>query len=88
MSVRPSSEITPLHSCALFQVLKEIGDMGHVTADLKLARKPTFAEEEEEEEDDDDKGRTTVSFLKKKKRILTSFQNSFFSGCTPIREES
>uniref|UniRef100_A0A671TPQ9 Kinesin-like protein n=1 Tax=Sparus aurata TaxID=8175 RepID=A0A671TPQ9_SPAAU len=31
--------------------------------------------------------RTTASFLKKKKRILTSFQNSFFSGCTPIREE-
>uniref|UniRef100_A0A8D3E6H2 Kinesin motor domain-containing protein n=1 Tax=Scophthalmus maximus TaxID=52904 RepID=A0A8D3E6H2_SCOMX len=31
---------------------------------------------------------TTVSFLKKKKRLLTSFQNSFFSGCTPIREES
>uniref|UniRef100_A0A8C7YJH3 Kinesin family member 4 n=1 Tax=Oryzias sinensis TaxID=183150 RepID=A0A8C7YJH3_9TELE len=34
------------------------------------------------------KDRTTVSFLKKKKRILTSFQNSFFSGCTPIKEES
>uniref|UniRef100_A0A7N6BDJ3 Kinesin motor domain-containing protein n=1 Tax=Anabas testudineus TaxID=64144 RepID=A0A7N6BDJ3_ANATE len=29
-----------------------------------------------------------IFFLKKKKRILTSFQNSFFSGCTPIREES
>uniref|UniRef100_A0A673XNR9 Kinesin family member 4 n=1 Tax=Salmo trutta TaxID=8032 RepID=A0A673XNR9_SALTR len=32
--------------------------------------------------------RNTASFLKKKKRVLTSFQNSFFSGCTPIREES
>uniref|UniRef100_A0A673YXY8 Kinesin family member 4 n=1 Tax=Salmo trutta TaxID=8032 RepID=A0A673YXY8_SALTR len=32
--------------------------------------------------------RSTASFLKKKKRALTSFQNSFFSGCTPIREES
>uniref|UniRef100_A0A8C7KSJ8 Kinesin family member 4 n=1 Tax=Oncorhynchus kisutch TaxID=8019 RepID=A0A8C7KSJ8_ONCKI len=32
--------------------------------------------------------RNTASFLKKKKRGLTSFQNSFFSGCTPIREES
>uniref|UniRef100_H3CZM4 Kinesin family member 4 n=1 Tax=Tetraodon nigroviridis TaxID=99883 RepID=H3CZM4_TETNG len=56
------------------KVLKEIGDMGHAAVDLKLARKPSF--------------RTTVSFLKKKKRLLTSFQNSFFSGCTPIREES
>ncbi|XP_070699544.1 kinesin family member 4 [Pempheris klunzingeri] len=68
------------------KVLKEIGDMGHSTADLKLIRKPVLPEEEEEEDDDED--RTTVSFLKKKKRILTSFQNSFFSGCTPIREES
>ncbi|XP_054481251.1 LOW QUALITY PROTEIN: kinesin family member 4 [Anoplopoma fimbria] len=71
------------------KVLKEIGDMGHATADLKLVRKPLLLEEEEEDEDDDDeKDRTTVSFLKKKKRLLTSFQNSFFSGCTPIREES
>lgn len=74
------------------KVLKEIGDIGHATADLKLVRKPVLPEEEEEEEEemeDDQQGdRTTVSFLKKKKRILTSFQNSFFSGCTPIREES
>uniref|UniRef100_A0AAQ4RZP7 Kinesin motor domain-containing protein n=1 Tax=Gasterosteus aculeatus aculeatus TaxID=481459 RepID=A0AAQ4RZP7_GASAC len=72
-------------------VLKEIGDMGHTTADLKLVRKPSLPEEEDEEEEvdeDDNKDRTTVSFLKKKKRLLTSFQNSFFSGCTPIREES
>lgn len=61
--------------------------MGHATADLKLVRKPSLAEEEEED-DDEEEERTTVSFLKKKKRLLTSFQNSFFSGCTPIREES
>ncbi|KAG7223361.1 hypothetical protein INR49_015717, partial [Caranx melampygus] len=60
------------------KVLKEIGDMGHTTADLKLVRKPIFQEEEEEDEEEED--RTTVSILKKKKRILTSFQNSFFSG--------
>ncbi|XP_078142737.1 kinesin family member 4 isoform X3 [Centroberyx gerrardi] len=68
------------------KVLKEIGDMGHTSTDLKLDRKPVCPEGEEEEEDEDE--RTTASFLKKKKRILTSFQNSFFSGCTPIREES
>uniref|UniRef100_A0A673B7W5 Chromosome-associated kinesin KIF4-like n=1 Tax=Sphaeramia orbicularis TaxID=375764 RepID=A0A673B7W5_9TELE len=62
------------------KVLKEIGDMGHVTADVNMP---------EEEDDDEEEGeRATVSFLKKKKRILTSFQNSFFSGCTPVREES
>uniref|UniRef100_A0A6Q2ZHV3 Kinesin motor domain-containing protein n=1 Tax=Esox lucius TaxID=8010 RepID=A0A6Q2ZHV3_ESOLU len=37
---------------------------------------------------DEDDERNTASFLKKKKRVLTSFQNSFFSACTPIREES
>uniref|UniRef100_A0A3B5L5R5 Kinesin motor domain-containing protein n=1 Tax=Xiphophorus couchianus TaxID=32473 RepID=A0A3B5L5R5_9TELE len=67
------------------RVLKEIGDMGQV--ELKLLRKPALTEEEEGEEEDNE-DRTTVSFLKKKKRLLTSFQNSFFSGCTPIREES
>ncbi|XP_022601602.1 chromosome-associated kinesin KIF4-like [Seriola dumerili] len=70
------------------KVLKEIGDMGHTAADLKLVRKPLLPEEEEEEDENEEEDRTTVSFLKKKKRILTSFQNSFFSGCTPIREES
>lgn len=71
-------------------MLKGIEGMGHATADLKLVRKPILPEveeEEEEEEDNDEKDRTTISFLKKKKRLLTSFQNSFFSGCTPIREE-
>lgn len=64
-------------------MLKEIGDMGHATADLKSA-----LSEEEEEDAGEEEDKTTASFLKKKKRILTSFQNSFFSGCTPIREES
>ncbi|XP_034461915.1 kinesin family member 4 [Hippoglossus hippoglossus] len=71
------------------KVLKEIVSMGHTASDLKLLRKPILPEEEEEEEEEDaGEDRTTVSFLKKKKRLLTSFQNSFFSGCTPIREES
>lgn len=61
--------------------------MAHSAVDLKLVRKPSFTEEEEEE-DEGQEERTTVSFLKKKKRLLTTFQNSFFSGCTPIREES
>ncbi|XP_076024662.1 kinesin family member 4 [Genypterus blacodes] len=68
------------------KVLKEIVEMGHPTADLKLVRKP-FVQEEEEEGEEEEESRTTVSFLKKKKKLLTSFQNSFFSGCTPIREE-
>uniref|UniRef100_A0A3Q3VZ09 Kinesin motor domain-containing protein n=1 Tax=Mola mola TaxID=94237 RepID=A0A3Q3VZ09_MOLML len=68
---------------------KEIGDMGHATSDLKLVRKPSFTEEEDEdEEEEEEEERTSVSFLKKKKRLLTSFQNSFFSGFTPISEES
>ncbi|CAN9501651.1 unnamed protein product [Ophioblennius macclurei] len=75
------------------KVLQEIGDMGHSGADLTLVRKAILGrdeEEEEEQEEDDDffgEDKTTVSFLKKKKRLLTSFQNSFFSGCTPVREE-
>lgn len=68
-------------------MLKEIGDIGHATSDLKLVRKPSLPEEEEDDFEEGEE-RTTVSFLKKKKRLLTSFQNSFFSGCTPIREES
>uniref|UniRef100_A0A3B3S4F8 Kinesin family member 4 n=1 Tax=Paramormyrops kingsleyae TaxID=1676925 RepID=A0A3B3S4F8_9TELE len=63
------------------QVLKEIGDMSQVSVDLKLERKPAVLDEDDEE-------RCTTSLLKKKKRALTSSQNSFFSGCTPIREEA
>uniref|UniRef100_A0A8C7KTZ8 Kinesin family member 4 n=1 Tax=Oncorhynchus kisutch TaxID=8019 RepID=A0A8C7KTZ8_ONCKI len=48
---------------------------------IVLKRRSSLLYEEDEE-------RNTASFLKKKKRVLTSFQNSFFSGCTPIREES
>uniref|UniRef100_A0A672IF75 Kinesin family member 4 n=1 Tax=Salarias fasciatus TaxID=181472 RepID=A0A672IF75_SALFA len=68
---------------------KEIGDLGHSSGELKLVRKALLEEEEEEEEEEDsfEEDKTTVSFLKKKKRLLTSFQNSFFSGCTPVREE-
>uniref|UniRef100_A0A8C7YPA1 Kinesin family member 4 n=1 Tax=Oryzias sinensis TaxID=183150 RepID=A0A8C7YPA1_9TELE len=82
-----------LRSCFSRFSPDEFGDRGLSTADLKLIRKPIMADEGEEAEDnvaddDDDRDRTTVSFLKKKKRILTSFQNSFFSGCTPIKEES
>uniref|UniRef100_A0A3P8VUP4 Kinesin family member 4 n=1 Tax=Cynoglossus semilaevis TaxID=244447 RepID=A0A3P8VUP4_CYNSE len=71
-----------------FTVLKEIGDIGHGSGELKLVRKPLLQEDDVEEGGEEEEDRTTVSFLKKKKRILTSFQNSFFSGCTPIREES
>jgi len=86
-NLRINADITVIFSHVLFKVLKEIGDIGHTSADPKLLRKAIFAErvEDDDEREDD---RTTVSFLNKKKRILTSFQNSFFSGCTPIREES
>uniref|UniRef100_A0A3Q2Z7Z8 Kinesin family member 4 n=1 Tax=Hippocampus comes TaxID=109280 RepID=A0A3Q2Z7Z8_HIPCM len=65
---------------------KEMGDMGHDTTDLKLVRKPILKEEDQDVDQEED--RTTIRILKKKKRLLTSFQNSFFSGCTPITEES
>uniref|UniRef100_A0A7N8Y2E3 Kinesin family member 4 n=1 Tax=Mastacembelus armatus TaxID=205130 RepID=A0A7N8Y2E3_9TELE len=61
------------------EVLKEIGEMGYITSDMKMSEDEDKSGEEEE--------KTTVSFLKRKKRILTSFQNSFFSGCTPVKEE-
>uniref|UniRef100_A0A7N8YIG1 Kinesin family member 4 n=1 Tax=Mastacembelus armatus TaxID=205130 RepID=A0A7N8YIG1_9TELE len=50
-----------------------------VWLDMKMSEDEDKSGEEEE--------KTTVSFLKRKKRILTSFQNSFFSGCTPVKEE-
>ncbi|KAG9351983.1 hypothetical protein JZ751_023234 [Albula glossodonta] len=65
------------------KVLMEIGDMAQLPADLKLVRKTADVEHDEEED-----VANTTSFLKKKKRVLTSSQNSFFSGCTPIREEA
>uniref|UniRef100_A0A6Q2Y8V5 Kinesin motor domain-containing protein n=1 Tax=Esox lucius TaxID=8010 RepID=A0A6Q2Y8V5_ESOLU len=60
--------------------------VGNVSLPSITGKTVSVAEEEEEEDEDDE--RNTASFLKKKKRVLTSFQNSFFSACTPIREES
>lgn len=72
------------------KVLKEIGDMGHLPTALRLERKPLtdLEVEEQEEEQDEEEERKMASILKKKKRVLASFQNSFFSGCAPIEEES
>ncbi|KAL0994127.1 hypothetical protein UPYG_G00118050 [Umbra pygmaea] len=50
---------------------------------LKLVRTPVSVVEEDEDEDE---ARNTASFLKKK-RALSNSQNSFFSACTPIKEE-
>ncbi|KAJ8337923.1 hypothetical protein SKAU_G00368890 [Synaphobranchus kaupii] len=66
------------------KVLRETGDIGQLQADLKLVRKPITLEEKEEEDEDE---WSSASFLRKKRRVLTS-QNSFFSACTPIREEA
>ncbi|MBN3303429.1 kinesin family member 4 [Amia ocellicauda] len=62
------------------KVLMEIGDIGQMVPNMKLERKPSAGE-------GDDADRSTASILKKKKRALSS-NNSFFSGCTPIREEA
>ncbi|XP_061819378.1 kinesin family member 4 [Nerophis lumbriciformis] len=67
------------------KVLEEIGDIRHTQTDLKSVSKPVLLEEEEKVDQQEDQ--TSVSFLKKKKRLLTSFHDSFFSGCAPIREE-
>nr|XP_055035854.1 chromosome-associated kinesin KIF4A-like isoform X5 [Misgurnus anguillicaudatus] len=65
---------------------KEIGDMGHLPADLKLEKKPILADNESDS-DEAEALNSTASFLRKNKRGLNNFKNSFFSGCTPIREE-
>ncbi|XP_073727256.1 kinesin family member 4 isoform X5 [Misgurnus anguillicaudatus] len=65
---------------------KEIGDMGHLPADLKLEKKPILADNESDS-DEEEALNSTASFLRKNKRGLNNFKNSFFSGCTPIREE-
>uniref|UniRef100_A0A673FW76 Chromosome-associated kinesin KIF4-like n=1 Tax=Sinocyclocheilus rhinocerous TaxID=307959 RepID=A0A673FW76_9TELE len=65
---------------------KEIGDIGHLPADLKLEKKPVPADNESDS-DDSEVMNSTSSFLRSKKRGLNNFKNSFFSGCTPIREE-
>lgn len=61
------------------KIIKELGDMGHLTPDL--GSEGSSRQEEEDEQN------TTASLLKKKKRFIPSFENSFFSGCTPIKEE-
>ncbi|XP_057677097.1 kinesin family member 4 [Corythoichthys intestinalis] len=66
-------------------VPQEIGPMGYETTGLKLVRKPVLKEEGQVV--DQEKAGTTIKILKKK-RFLTSFQNSFFSGCPPVVEES
>ncbi|XP_035636686.1 chromosome-associated kinesin KIF4-like isoform X1 [Oncorhynchus keta] len=101
-STQDSSEVTDDGSKDLVSILQDptaisSGDTTFFkppcATPTKLVRKTVSVsaeeeEEEEEDDDDDDKERNTTSLLKKKKRGLTSFQNSFFSGCTPIREES
>ncbi|TRY62448.1 hypothetical protein DNTS_035802 [Danionella cerebrum] len=70
---------------------KEIVDLGQLPADMKLEKKPrlveTQAESDSDESDTLNSTSNTSSFLRKNKRGLGSFKNSFFSGCTPIREE-
>ncbi|XP_077360275.1 kinesin family member 4 [Festucalex cinctus] len=66
------------------EVLEELQDMGHDITELKLVRKPIFKEEDQNV----DREEETVRIFKKKKRLLTSYQNNFFSGCTPVREET
>ncbi|KAG5843203.1 hypothetical protein ANANG_G00148260 [Anguilla anguilla] len=83
VSLADSTFFKPPSVTPTMKVLMEIGDMAQLPADLKLVRKPAAVDEDEEEN-----AANTTSFLKKKKRVLTNSQNSFFSGCTPIREES
>uniref|UniRef100_A0A673LLW6 Chromosome-associated kinesin KIF4-like n=1 Tax=Sinocyclocheilus rhinocerous TaxID=307959 RepID=A0A673LLW6_9TELE len=75
-SVPPTKKVRP----------REIGDMGHLPANLKLEKKPVPADNESDS-DDSEVMSSTSSFLRSKKRGLNNFKNSFFSGCTPIREE-
>ncbi|XP_056586746.1 kinesin family member 4 [Triplophysa dalaica] len=65
---------------------KEIVDMGHLPADLKLEKKPVPADSDSDS-DEAESLNSTASFLRRNKRGLNNFKNSFFSGCTPIREE-
>ncbi|XP_062867429.1 kinesin family member 4 [Trichomycterus rosablanca] len=65
---------------------KEIGDMGNLSSVLKLEKKPIPADVDSDSEDSEEP--SMPSFLRKNKRGLNNFKNSFFSGCTPVREES
>ncbi|KAI5096917.1 kinesin family member 4 [Silurus meridionalis] len=65
---------------------KEIGDISNLSSVLKLEKKPVLADPDSESEESEES--VMPSFLRKNKRGLNSFKNSFFSGCTPVREES
>ncbi|KAI4882516.1 hypothetical protein NFI96_018904 [Prochilodus magdalenae] len=64
----------------------EIGDMGQLSSVLKLEKKPVPADIDSDSEESEEA--SMPSFLRKNKRGLNNFKNSFFSGCTPVREES
>ncbi|XP_030217032.1 kinesin family member 4 isoform X3 [Gadus morhua] len=64
---------------------QESGELGHTPEPTTWDRKPLLSPEEEEGDGEGDEGNVN-SILKKKKRLLSSLQNSFFSGCTPIKE--
>uniref|UniRef100_A0A8B9L7S2 Chromosome-associated kinesin KIF4 n=1 Tax=Astyanax mexicanus TaxID=7994 RepID=A0A8B9L7S2_ASTMX len=61
-------------------------DMGQLSSGLKLEKKPVLAELDSDSEESEEQ--SMPSFLRKNKRGLNNFKNSFFSGCTPVREES
>ncbi|KAG7321201.1 hypothetical protein KOW79_015616 [Hemibagrus wyckioides] len=65
---------------------KEIGDISNLSSVLKLEKKPVPADLDSESEESEES--IMPSFLRKNKRGLNNFKNSFFSGCTPVREES
>ncbi|TTC00261.1 hypothetical protein Baya_14604 [Bagarius yarrelli] len=64
----------------------EIGDISNLSSVLKLEKKPVPADLDSDSEESEDS--IMPSFLRKNKRGLSNFKNSFFSGCTPVREES
>ncbi|KAK2826935.1 hypothetical protein Q7C36_017861 [Tachysurus vachellii] len=65
---------------------KEIGDISNLSSVLKLEKKPVPADMDSDSEESEES--IMPSFLRKNKRGLNNFKNSFFSGCTPVREES
>uniref|UniRef100_H3B909 Kinesin family member 4 n=1 Tax=Latimeria chalumnae TaxID=7897 RepID=H3B909_LATCH len=67
------------------KVLREICDLGQTVTNLKLQKKPKV--ELEALVAADTQENQVAAIMKKKKRILNSSNASFFSGCTPIREE-
>lgn len=65
-------------------------DLANLSSVLKLEKKPVPAADLDSDRDSEENLAevTMPSFLKKNKRGLNNFKNSFFSGCTPVREES